>query len=150
MSDFGFGSEIVDELLYTELSGLSAVTTAVGPNVLGRSAVIQGDTLPAVLFYTESSQYDPPAFGGDNIGLEQLRYVVRFISRSASTDPIRAAALAQRQHFNGTAFDVTSDGHTYLVSFDAQGAFPMTTVVDAGTIYRQLGTIYSVTVTLGG
>jgi hypothetical protein len=150
MSDFGFGSEIVDQVLYDELSGLTAVTDAVGVNVLGRSAVIQGDTLPAVLFYPESSQYDPPAFGGDNIGMEQLRYVVRFIVKSASTDDIRAAALASRQHLNGQAFDVTSDGHAYLVSFDALGAFPLTFLVDAGTSYRQLGTIYNVSVTFGG
>lgn len=150
MSDFGFGSEIADVVLYTELTGLAAVTSAVGTNVLGRSAVLQGDTLPAVLFYTESSSYDAPAFGGDNIGLEQLRYVVRFICRGDTTNPIRAAALAQRNHLNGVAFDTVSDGHNYQVVFDAQGAYPMTALVDQGVTYRQLGTIYSVTVTLGG
>ncbi len=150
MADFGFGSEIVDKVLYTELAGLSAVTGAVGANILGRSAVVQGDTLPAVLFYPESSTYDPPAFGGDNIGMEQLRYVVRFVCRGTSTDPIRAAALAQRQHLNGTGFNTVVDGLNYQVTFDAQGAFPMTFIVDAGNTYRQLGTIYRVDVTLGG
>ena len=150
MSDFGFGSEIADQVIYDELNGLPGVTDAVGVNVLGRNAVLQGDTLPAVLFYTESSTYDSPAFGGDNIGLEQLRYVVRFVCRGSSTDPIRAAALAQRQHLNGKAFDIEVEGASYLVVFDAQGAFPMTFLVDEGAAYRQLGTIYNVTVTLGG
>ena len=150
MSNFGFGSEIVDEVLFTELSGLTAVTDAVGTNILGRSAVVQGDTLPAVMFYPESSTYDPPAFGGDNIGMEVLRYVVRFVCRDTSTNPIRAAALAQRQHLNGEAFPVISDSLNYLVTFDAQGAVPLTFLVDQGNTYRQLGTIYSVTVTLGG
>ncbi len=150
MSNFGFGSEIVDQVLYTQLSGLSAVTAAVGPNILGRSAVVQGDTLPALLFYPESSTYDPPAFGGDNIGMERMRYVVRFVCTGTSTTPIRAAALAQRQHLNGVAFNVVVDTSNYLVTFDAQGAFPMTFIVDGGNSFRQLGTIYSVDVTLGG
>lgn len=150
MSDFGFGSEIVDEVLYAELAGLSAVTGAVGASILGRSAVVQGDTLPAVLFYSEASSYDPPAFGGDNIGMEQLRYVVRVVCRGTSTDPIRAAALAQRQHLNGTAFNTVVDGLNYQVTFDAQGAFPLTFIVTEGNTYRQLGTIYRVDVTLGG
>ncbi len=69
MSDFSFGSEIADAVIYSELGGLIAVTGAVGANILGRSAVVQGDTLPAVLFYPEASSYDPPAFSGDNIGM---------------------------------------------------------------------------------
>lgn len=150
MSTFGFGSEIVEELLFTELSGLTAVTDAVGTSILGRSAVVQGDTLPAVMFYPEASQYDQPAFGGDTIGMEVLRYVVRFVCRGTSTDPIRAAALAQRQHLNGVRFPVVSDSQNYLVTFDAQGAVPLTFLIDEGNTYRQLGTIYSVTVTLGG
>ncbi len=150
MSNFGFGSEIVDAVLYTQLAGIAPVTAAVGPNILGRSAVVQGDTLPALLFYPESSAYDPPAFGGDNIGMEQLRYVVRFVCTGTSTNPIRAAALAQRQHLNGTAFNTVVDTFNYQVTFDAQGAFPMTFIVDGGSSFRQLGTIYSVTVTLGG
>ena len=150
MSDFGFGSEIVDAVTYAEMSGLAAVTAAVGANILGRSAVVQGDTVPAVMFYPEQSTYDPPAYSGDNIGLEQLRYVHRFVCTGTSTAPIRAAALAARQHFNGTAFDHVSDGNNYLVRFDALGAFPMTFLVDGGTNYRQLGNIYRVHVTLGG
>jgi len=150
MVDFGFGSEIVDKVLYAQLSGLTVVTGAVGVNILGRSAVVQGDTLPALLFYPESSTYDPPAFGGDNIGMEQLRYVVRVICRGTSTDPIRAAALAQRLHLNGVPFNTVVDTLNYRVTFDARGAFPMTFVVDGGNSFRQLGTIYSVDVTLGG
>ncbi len=150
MADFGFGSEIVDKVLYAQLSGLSVVTGAVGANILGRSAVVQGDTLPAVLFYSEASSYDPPAFGGDNIGMEQLRYVVRVVCRGTSTDPIRAAALAQRQHINGTAFDTVVDGLNYQVTFAAQGAFPLTFIVTEGNTFRQLGSIYRVDVTLGG
>ncbi len=149
MAEFGFGSEIVDKVLYTELAGLSAVTGAVGANILGRSAAVQGDTLPAVLFYPESSTYDPPAFGGDNIGMERMRYVVRLVCTGTSTDPIRGAALAQRQHLNGTAFDTVVDGLNYQVTFDAQGAFPMTFIVDGGNTFRQLGTIYRVDVTRG-
>ena len=150
MSTFGFGSEIADEVLYAELSGLTAVTAAVGTNILGRSAVVQGDTLPALMFYAESSAYDPPGFSGDSIGLETLRYVVRVICTGDSTDPIRAAALAQRQHLNGVAFNTVVDAQNYQVRFDAEGAFPLTFLVDQGITYRQLGTVYSVYVTLGG
>ena len=147
---FGFGSEIVDDLIHTELSGVADVTAAVGVRIVGRGALVQGEPLPALLYYPEQSTYDPPAFGGDTIGMEVLRYVVRVVCLGTRTHPIRDAALAQREHLNGQAFNVVDNGQNYLVTFDAQGAFPLTTITDGAQHYRQLGTVYRVTVTLGG
>ncbi len=147
---FGFGSEIVDTLLYTELSALTAVTAAVGTNIMSRAAIVQGDALPALGFYPEQSSYGPPAFGGDNIGIEVLRYTVVLTDSGTSTNRIHGAALAQRQHLNGSIFNAVHASQNYQVTFEAQGAVPMTTVTAGADIYRRLGTVYSVHVALGG
>ncbi len=148
-----FGSKIVSTIMYEHLNGLTAVTAAVGDRIVGVSAVPQGTTLPALLFFPEFSSYDSPIGnrqgGAGEINFEQMRFVVRIICKGTSTGPIDAAADAQLDHFDGLNVDVTVNGTSYYVTFTAQGEVPLTSLLDGGTFYRQLGTTYGVEITRG-
>lgn len=148
-----FGSKIVSTIIYEHLNDITVVTAVVGDRIVGLSAVPQGTTLPALLFYPEFSAYSGPlgnrSSGAGDIDFEQMRFVVRIICKGTSTGPIDAAADAQLDHFDGLNLDVTVNGTNYYLTFTAQGEVPLTSLLDGGTFYRQLGTIYGVEITRG-
>ncbi len=140
-----FGSETVAEEVFAVLSGLAAVT-AVAPvgQILNLTVVPESIALPAVLHYMETGTYDGPI--GQAQTFEKMRYVVRFTCIGESTNPIRTAAEA--------AF-IALDGHTAIrdgadLNFYASGEWPLTTVLEGGTLYRQLGFYLGVDLTQGG
>jgi len=149
-----FGSKIVSTILYEHLSAITAVTDAMGDRIIGLNAVPQGTTLPAVIFYPEFSAYSGPmgnrVGGAGDINFEQMRFVIRLICKGMDTTPIDAAADAQLDHFDGLNVDVNVNGIMYYVTFTAQGEIPLTSLLDGGTFYRQLGTVYGVEITRGG
>ena len=49
-----------------------------------------------------------------------------------------------------TAADYDWEGEPYQITFRPLGEYPLTTVVDGGQLYRQLGTTYAVEVLRGG
>lgn len=139
-----FGSETVAEEVAALLATVPAVTTATGGRVLNLSVAPEGYDLPAVLHYMEAGTYEGPV--GYAQTFESLRYVVRFLCTGASTDPIRTAAEQ--------AFAVL-DGHEAdragaRLGFQVSGEWPLTTVLEGGTLYRQLGVFLDVHLTQGG
>jgi len=148
-----FGSKIVSTIIYEHLSAVSAVTAAVGDRIIGLNIVPQGATLPALLYYPEFSAYSGPLGnrqgGAGEINVEQMRFVIRMICKGMDTTPIDVPADAQLDHFDGLNVDVNVNGTNYYVTFTAQGEVPLTSLLDGGTFYRQLGTVYGVEITRG-
>jgi len=141
------GARIVDPVIYTELSGLSAVTAAVAGRIINGPVVPQGVALPACNFWMEHSVYNTPELDTSApIYQETLRYVIRFLVQGASDEPVLAAAEAALAHFHGARFDVPGG----TVWFSAQGEYPLTAFTEGGDQYRQLGTVYTVEITSGG
>lgn len=149
-----FGSKIVSAIIYDHLSAIPEVTAAVGDRIIGLTIVPQGVTLPVCLSYPEFSSYDGALGnrqgGAGEINFEQMRFVIRLICKGMDTTPIDAAADAQLDHFDGLSVDVNVNGTMYYVTFTAQGEIPLTSLLDGGTFYRQLGTVYGVEITRGG
>lgn len=145
-----FGSVAVSQLLFTELSGITAVTSAVSTRIIGLPVATQGTAFPVCLFSPEASSYGTPGFATNRIDAEELRFSVKFMAKGTSLSPIWQAATAQLEHFDGNSFTHTFDDDTYQIVFDALGELPLTTLVDGADVYRQLGTIYRVHVTRGG
>ncbi len=140
-----FGSETVAEEVAAVLMAIPAVTAVVDGRVLNLSVAPEGYDLPAVLHYMETGTYAGPIAGYSQTH-EVLRYVVRFLCNGASTDPIRTAAEAAY---------VLLDGHTAEragahLNFNVSGEWPLTTVLEGGTLYRQLGVFLDVDMTQGG
>lgn len=133
------------------LAGLAPVTAAVGGSIANLMVVPEGMALPAAIHYAETGDYTGPVHG--DIDAEQIRYLVRFICQGQSSDPIRAAALAMVRALNDTQASgsvADTDGRSWFVSLTAVGEWPITTTVDNGVFYRQLGTYFQVDVTSGG
>jgi hypothetical protein len=128
-----FGSEVVAEEVYAVLAATGAVTAVVGSRILNLSVVPQDTDLPAALHYAEAGNYHGPV--GQPSASEVVRYVIRFTCEGSSTDPIRAAAEAAFVAFDG--HEATRAG-TYL-GFSVTGEWPLTTVLEGGVLYRQLG-----------
>lgn len=149
-----FGSKIVSAIIYDHLSAITEVTAAVGDRIIGLNIVPQGATPPVSLYYPEFSAYSGPLGnrqgGAGDINFEQMRFVIRLICKGMDTTPIDAAADAQLDHFDGLNVDVNVNGTMYYVTFTAQGEIPLTSLLDGGTFYRQLGTTYGVEITRGG
>lgn len=139
-----FGSELVAEAVYGVLAGLPAVTAATGDRIVNLS--VAGDlALPAALHYMDNGDYGGPI--GQAATSERVRYVVRLVCEGASTDPIRAAAEAAFAAFDG--FEATPAPGAWLGS-QVVGEWPLTTVLEGGVLYRQLGFYLSVDLTQGG
>lgn len=143
-----FGSEVVDAFVHAELATLPEVTAAVGTRIASIEIVPASMALPAGLHHVTSSTYGD--YGGD----EELGYTIRFICEGTSTNPIREAAAAQKQHFApaneaGTTFQYTYEGEHYTLSFTADGEAIPTTVYEGGTYHRLLGTTYTVHIVKG-
>ena len=132
-----FGSEIVAEEVYAVLDPLTAFP------IRNISVAPEGTGLPAVLHYMEAGTYDGPI--GQTAISEAMRYVVRFVCEGASTDPIRAGAEAAFAALDG--HEATRSG-CYL-AFQASGEWPLTTVLEGGVLYRQLGFFLTVNLTQG-
>lgn len=149
-----FGSKIVSAIIYDHLSAITVVTAAVGDRIIGLNIVPQGVAPPVSLYYPEFSSYDGALGnrqgGAGDINFEQMRFVIRLICKGMDTTPIDAAADAQLDHFDGLSVDMNVNGTMYYVTFTAQGEVPLTSLLDGGTFYRQLGTTYGVEITRGG
>ena len=141
------GSEVVATLVYQRMSANSAVTEVVGDRMASIEIVPAGMALPALLFHPSSSVYSGPTYGGATS--ETIGYQVKVICEGTSTDPIWDAALAQLADLGGQTFRITVNGDNYSVSFNETGETIPTTVYEAGTYYRILGTAYDVQVTKG-
>lgn len=153
MSGALFGTEVVSALLYRELSGLPAVTAAVGTRIHGLMVAPRVYGQPFLLFHPEQSAYPSEAvdrYGGE-ISSETMRFAVRLICPGEDTAPIRAAAIAQLDHFLlAGPIDYQWDGLPFQVTFTPLGEYPLTTLVDGGDISRQLGTLYAIECLRGG
>jgi len=140
-----FGSETISEEIYAVLAALPAVTTVVpAARILNLSVVPASVSLPAVLHYMETGTYDGPI--GYTQTHERMRYVVRLTCVGESTNPIRAAAEAAFVALDG--LEATRDGAN--LGFQVSGEWPLTTVLDGGVLYRQLGFYLDVHLTQGG
>jgi hypothetical protein len=140
-----FGSETVAEEVYAVLAALPAVTNVIpAARIIPLSVVPENVALPAALHYMENGTYDGAI--GQPESSERMRYVVRFTCVGESTTPIKsvaeAAFLALRNH------EATRDGA--YVGFQVSGEWPLTTVLEGGVLYRQLGFYLNVDLTQGG
>lgn len=148
-------SRIVAPIIYAEVLSLPEVSDAIGDRFFNSLTLPQGEALPAGLFYLEHAPYGNAAMGSGWAGaltIETMRWVVRFMVQDASDDAILAATEAQLKHLHNYEVDIPASGGNppYHVYFSAQAEYPLTSFVDGGDEYRQLGTVYSVEVTSGG
>lgn len=148
-------SRIVAPIIYAEVLGLPEVSDAIGDRLYNSLTLPQGVALPAGLFYLEFAPYGTSSMGSGIAGMltaETMRWVVRFLVQDSSDDAILAATEAQLKRLHNARFDVPASGGypSYVVNFDAQAEYPLTSFVDGGDEYRQLGTVYTVDVTSGG
>lgn len=144
----GFLSRVVDRELYTALSATTALTAVVGSRIHRGNRMPGGVTLPACLFYMESSVYDTRM---DNVPAEHItsgsyRFVVEVHDQRESDSRIAPAAEGQFSKLAGTEIN-TGDG--YQITLTAMGEVPLTSSWDGETMYQRLGTIYQVHVTKG-
>lgn len=151
MSGALFGTEVVSALLYRELSALPAVTAAVGTRIHGLMVAPTTYRVPFLLFHPEQSSYPTEPIGSGEISSETMRFAVRLICGGESTGPIRAAAIAQLDHFlTAGPIDYVWEDLPFQVTFTPLGEYPLTTLLDGADISRQLGTLYSVECLRGG
>ena len=141
-----FGSETVAEEVNVVLAGVAAVAAAVGTRIVPLSVLPPEFPSPAVLHHMDASTSSGPVGSDAAINSEVLRYAVRLVCEGWSTDPIRAAAEAMIVALNGHN---AQRGADYL-TFMATGEWPLTTVLDDGVPYRQLGAYFDVEITRGG
>lgn len=147
-----FGTELVSTILVRVLQPLAVANgNLAGP--VAAPLLSQGYQLPAVLMYPEFSSYDGPMMSrqiGGSISSEQLRMVVKAVCKGESTTPILDFCEAQIAFLDGFIVDAEAyRGSTYQVTFTANGEIPITTQIDGGEFYRQLGTVYDVHITRG-
>jgi hypothetical protein len=149
-----FGSEIAGAFFHRELLTLPAVVDTVDGRVFNLSMAPLAEQFPLGLQYMETGNYSGVVSG--EIDFESMRYVVRFIALGESTNPIKRAAMAQLAHFRALTgeidYDADGDGETehYGLEVMASGEWPLTTLQDGKTIYRCLGTFYTVNVSRYG
>ncbi len=139
-----FGSEIVSRFILEQLAIVRAAQGFTGA-AHGLPILPQAVPLPAMAFYPEYSVYEAQT----GLAYEGLRFAIKVMVAGTSTGSIRPMALAQLNHFDGRIANYTYEAVNYQISFTANGELLPTTVVDAGTFYRQLGTIYNVDITSG-
>lgn len=143
-----FGSGVVASWVYNTLRVRPAITAALGTpprikpySVLPEPNTPQSVALPACLHYAESTEYHGPIYSGTEPNEEIVNYVVRFICQGEYDTPIRPAAkdalsALSIQFADGT---VTQDGESFALTLLPTGEWPITTVVENGVMYRQLG-----------
>lgn len=105
------------------------------------SAAPQDVTFPLCLHYMEAGDYSGVITSGTDPTEETIRYVVRLICQGESDSPIRPAAKdALTTLANIDPGDtVTQGGDTFSLTFIPVGEWPLTTVIEGGVMYRQLG-----------
>lgn len=139
-----YGSEAAARFAYDQTKNLPAVQAAVGSRIKNLTAVPQGLALPAALHYMETGMYSG-GVGGDPDS-EEVRYVYRFICSGESNQPIKAAALAMFNALKAASGSVVIDGESWFVTFLSFGEWPLTSLIEGGTMYRQLGNYFTVEV----
>lgn len=140
-----FGSEIAAAFVRTQLLALPAVTAAIGTRLANLMVLPADMALPGLIHYAEQGTYGA-AMGGGGIASERLRYVVRLICQGESTEPIKVAAESQLTALDGA----TGMQGGAFVAVSATGEWPLTTTLEDGVYYRQLGTLYDIDITTGG
>ena len=143
------GSEIVSQVISDQLPLIPEVVTTVHTRIRNGMRLPQQMALPACLFYPEFSHYPQEAIGSVSITGEEMRYVIAFICKGASTNSIVAATKAQLDHFKDLTVDVEIDGIWGQVSFRANGEVLPVDISDGATDYRRLGTVYLVDINKG-
>lgn len=149
-----FGSEVAGAFFRREMLTLPPVVAAAGDRVFNLSAAPLGEQFPLGLQYMEVGNYSGVVSG--EIDFEAMRYVVRFICTGESTNPIKKAAMAQLAHFRALTGEIFYDAdgddedEHYGLEVMASGEWPLTTLQDGKTIYRCLGTFYTVNVSRYG
>ncbi len=140
-----FGTRIVAKQTAVVLAGVEPLQAVTDGRVVNDSAVPQGVSLPAGLFYTENAPYTSPAMGRNRrLSGQTVRLIVRVIDDGKTFTEIEDAAEAQLAALHGKTFDVVYRGDNYQLSFEAIDEFPLPLITVEGRSYRQLGTIYEV------
>lgn len=132
-----FGSIYVGRFVSNLLLQEPVITNVVGDRIANIMVMPQGYTLPAILHYMESGSYDGVTYG--EITEQDIQYVVRIACEGESTVPILAAAEKIVETLNNSIGSV--DG--YYINGHAVGEWPITTLIENGIIYRQLGTYFN-------
>lgn len=129
--------------IYNTLRTRTPIQAAIGnpPRLKAISVLPEGTALPAAIHYAESGTYGGTINSVEPPNQETLRYVVRFICQGESDSPIRAAAkdalyaLSVESH----DADIVQDGDSFHVTVNPSNEWTITTTVENGVIYRQLG-----------
>jgi hypothetical protein len=145
-----FGTEEASRIIIRELKSVAPVMAAVDGRIYF-SPIYAGDKpLPGALVYPQFTQYDGPIDADGTPTFERVDMEVRFIDKGSSANNIRAAAKAALGALAGSQYQETIDGVTWLVSLDAISEVTPPALLDGATVYRQLGTVYSVEFHRGG
>jgi hypothetical protein len=138
-----YGSGVVAQHVYYTLRARAPIQAALGnpPRLKAIGVLPEGTALPAALHYAEQGTYGGTINSSEPPNQETLRYVVRFICQGESDGPIRAAAKDALLALSVEAHDadIVQDGETFHVSLLASNEWTITTTVENGVIYRQLG-----------
>ena len=136
--------------VYNTLRTRPTVQAAIGnPVRLKNIGVLPPNTaLPAALHYAETGTYGGPISAIDPPDTENLSYIVRFICQGESDAPIRAAAKDALHALSVDAYQATvvQDGESFYLTLDPTNEWLITTTVEDGVIYRQLGFYLAATV----
>lgn len=149
-----FGAEETARVVKRELLLLPEVSLIVGEGIDADihflPAVPRESGFPCVLTYPRITSYEQAINGAGEITTEIIQFEVRFIDNKSDATRIRAAARAQLQHFNGKRFDEVVEGRGWTFQFQALGEVEMPHLMEGTDFYSQRGTIYDVTIYLGG
>jgi hypothetical protein len=144
-----FGSLIVAKNATDVIATVPEVAAVTGDRSIHDAAVPQDLALPALIYYSEQGIYDnPPVRANQRPAKETVRFVYRLIDDGESFAAIIDAAEALFVAFSGQRFDVTFRGHTYMVTYEAIGEYPMPTfTTQDAQHFRQLGNVFTARVT---
>ncbi|MGB3330694.1 MAG: hypothetical protein WBA46_17160 [Thermomicrobiales bacterium] len=146
------GSEIASEVMNTQLQGIPALVSVVGDRLTNSPFIPNDMPFPACYFYPVDASYAGPMGKRPRgqIAFELVAMSFSLVCEGESTEPIRAAHLAQLLALDGKGFDYTDDaGAHYRVVFTAEGEVLPTRLMEAKQPFRRLGTLYSVEITRG-
>ena len=146
-----FGTEEAARIIIRELADVPAVTAVIGSRIRF-SPIYPGDLAhPGALVYPAFTQYDGPIDTDGTPTYERVDMEVRFIDKGASANTIRAAAKAALGALAGiSGLSEVIDGVTWFVTFTATAEAGPPHLLDESSVYRQLGTVYSVEFHRGG
>ncbi len=140
-----FGSKIASRVIRDHLLILPEVIAIGTAKVVGLPVLPQSVPLPGIAFYPEQMVYSGPIGGrADSI---TGRVVIKAMCEGTTTSAIDTVALAIYAHFADLTVDTTYEGAVYQLTFDPNSELLPTAVVDDGRFYRQLGTVFNITIT---